>query len=303
MADNFADRLMAAIREKSSRVCVGIDPVWEKLPAPFAPASRAPADAGRVVDAVRQFAQQILVAVAPSCVAAKFNSAFFERLAPTGLCLLTELVSFARGLGLLTIADSKRADVGSTAEAYAQAAFGAYAAADAAAAAVAPDAVTVNPYLGSDSVLPFIRAAVARDAGVFVLVRTSNPSAAEIQDLVVEGGQPVYRRVADLVSAWGGDYLGASGYSSVGAVVGATWPRELSELRQAMPHTPFLVPGYGAQGGGAADVVGAFDAQGMGGIVSSSRGIIYCSRGQDFAQAAAQAAEDMRVEINRALGM
>ena len=228
----------------------------------------------------------------------KFNSAFFEALGPGGPALLYRLMAWSTRFGLLIIVDAKRGDVGSTARAYANAMFSQYAEGP----MRPPDAVTVSPWLGSDGVQPFVDQARELGRGVFVLVRTSNPSAAELQDLMTADGRPIYRHVAELVSAWGGDQIGESGYSSVGAVVGATWPEQLAELRQVMPHTPFLVPGYGAQGGGAEDVVGAFDDKGLGAIVNSSRGIIYASSGRDFAEAAAEAAEQMREEINRVLG-
>ncbi len=302
MAEHFADRLMAAIEAKNSRVCVGIDPVPERIPAHLGQAGRR-GEADRIA-CVREFCMRIVRAVADYCVVVKPNSAFFEALGAGGPELLHEVVCEARRLGLIVIVDAKRADIGSTAEAYARAVF----TARAADADDLPDAVTVNPYLGSDGVLPFVRTADETGGGVFVLVKTSNPSATEIQDLEA-GGRPVYRHVAELVRAWGEGREGRSGYSSVGAVVGATWPAQLAELRAAMPHTPLLVPGYGAQGGGAADVVAAFDDRGLGAIVNSSRGIIYAYAADDrfsadqFDRAAAAAAERMRCEINEALGV
>jgi len=304
MAEHFADRLMAAVRERDSRVCVGIDPVPERLPEALLPADERRTGTA-VAAAVAEFCTRILRAVADSCVAAKFNAAFFEALGPGGGGLLGELIESASSLGMLTILDAKRADIGSTAAAYARAAFGRYAGAPGA----APDAVTVNPYLGSDGVLPFIGEADDLGAGVFVLVKTSNPSSAQLQDLEADG-RPIYRHVADLVTQWGEGRAGRSGYSSVGAVVGATYPSQLAELRDAMPRAPLLVPGYGAQGGGAGDVVAAFDAAGAGAIVNSSRGIIYAFDRAPYVErfgpdehalAAAAAAEDMRRALNQAI--
>lgn len=300
MAEHFADRLMAAIEAKNSRVCVGIDPVPERIPGHLQ-RSNTHGETDRIAG-VREFCMRIVRAVADHCVAVKPNSAFFEALGAGGPELLHDVVCEARHLGLIVIVDAKRADIGSTAEAYARALF----TARETAAGDRPDAVTVNPYLGSDGVLPFVRTADETGGGVFVLVKTSNPSAAEIQDLDA-GGRPVYRHVAELVRTWGEGRVGRSGYSSVGAVVGATWPAQLAELRAAMPHTPFLVPGYGAQGGGAADVVAAFDDQGLGAIINSSRGVIYAYAADDrfsadeFDRAAAAAAETMRREINKVL--
>lgn len=304
MAGEFADRLMNAIAAKNSRVCVGIDPVYERIPAHLRPNGWH--DASSIADHVRGFCMPLMKAVADAAVAVKFNSAFFEALGPAGPELLQDLIGVALSLGLLVLTDAKRGDVGSTAELYARAVFADYVPFP----MRHPDAVTVNPYAGSDGVLPFIRQAERVEGGVFVLVKTSNPSSAEIQDLEA-GGWPVYRHVAELVKSWGAEHVGASGYSSVGAVVGATYPEQLRELRAAVPQTPFLVPGYGAQGGGAADVLPAFDDRGLGAIVNSSRGIIYAYAMEPYASrfspeqfdlAAAAAAEQMRCEINQALG-
>jgi len=301
MPEHFADRLMDAIAAKNSRVCVGIDPVYERLPGHLQPQGWF--GEAEVMRAVADFCRRILDAVAPAAAAVKFNSAFFEALGPSGRELLQQLIATALRMDLLVIADAKRGDIGSTAGLYARAVFSHYPPIQWRHA----DAVTVSPYLGSDGVLPFVEQAAAVGGGIFVLVKTSNPSSAEVQDLDA-GGKPVYRHVAELVDGWGADRIGASGYSSVGAVVGATWPEQLVELRAAMPHTPFLVPGYGAQGGGAADVVAAFDGNGLGAIVNSSRGIIYAwaddgrYSGEQFDRAAADAAERMRREINQALG-
>ncbi len=304
MPEHFADRLMDAIEAKNSRVCVGIDPVFDRSPGHLQPKGWFDEDA--VVETVANFCTPIIDAVAPIAVAVKFNSAFFEVLGPHSGPLLQKLVAHALRCGLIVIIDAKRGDIGSTAGWYARATFADY----------VPDpmrhahAVTVNPWVGSDGVLPFIDQARTLGGGIFVLVKTSNPSSAEIQDLVADG-RPIYRHVAELVESWGKDLLGDSGWSSVGAVVGATYPEQLAELRAAMPRTPFLVPGYGAQGGGAEDVIGAFDESGLGAIVNSSRGIIYAYASEpyqsrfaadEFDLAAAAAAEDMKRAINEALG-
>lgn len=304
MPEHFADRLMAAIREKNSRVCVGIDPVPERLPGVLMPPDGRWTEAA-ISEAFNEFCSRIIRAVADHAAVVKFNSAFFEALSPLGVGLLDSLVATADKLGLLTILDAKRSDIGSTAAAYARAVFGRYPAEQGA----VPDAVTVNPYLGSDGVFPFLAEAEELGAGIFVLVKTSNPSSAEVQDLDA-GGWPVYRHVAELVKQWGDEWVGESGWSSVGAVAGATWPSELVDLRAAMPRTPFLVPGYGAQGGGAKDVLPAFDEDGLGAIVNSSRGIIYASERDPYAdrfgpdewdRAAAAAAKDMQKAINEAI--
>ncbi|MBD3292513.1 MAG: orotidine-5'-phosphate decarboxylase, partial [Armatimonadia bacterium] len=274
---HFADRLMAAIDEKNSRVCVGIDPVPERMPDVLLPPDGKWTERN-ISEAFNEFCSRIIRAVADHAAVVKFNSAFFEALSPLGVGLLDSLVTTAADLGLVTILDAKRSDIGSTAAAYARAVFGRYPADQGA----VPDAVTVNPYLGSDGIMPFLAEADELGTGIFVLVKTSNPSSAELQDLDA-GGWPVYRHIAELVQQWGESRIGESGWSSVGAVAGATWPRQLVELREAMPHTPLLVPGYGAQGGGAEDVVAAFDEEGLGAVVNSSRGIIYASDRDPYA--------------------
>ncbi len=303
MPEHFADRLMRAIKEKDSRVCVGIDPVYERLPVRLK--GRARYDERDVARAVEDFCTPILEAVRDDAAAVKFNSAFFEVLGPFGGELLQRLIATSLRLGLITIVDAKRSDIGSTAGWYARAVFANYVPV----AMRHADAVTINPWLGSDGTLPFINEAKRIGGGVFVLVKTSNPSSAELQDLVADG-KPIYRRVADLVSRWGAEHVGESGYSSVGAVVGATHPEQLSELRRAMPHAPLLVPGFGAQGGGPEDVAGAFDDEGLGAIVNSSRGIIFAWEqekyrdrfgAEGFDRAAAAAAAEMRNAINSAI--
>ena len=292
MADtNFADRLFAAVEEKNSRVCVGLDPSLELLPAPLLAASATPAAA------VVEFCRQICAAVAPLAPVVKLQSAFFEALGRAASETLWTVVAEAQSQGLLAIVDGKRNDIGSTASAYAQAYFG---------GETVADALTVNPYLGSDGILPFLEAAEPRGCGVFVLVRTSNPSAEEFQDLRVEDTtHRLYEHVGEEVRLMGAASVGDRGYSALGAVVGATYPEQLASLREQLPSVPFLVPGYGAQGAGAAEVRAAFDAQGLGAIVNASRSIIFAYRQagapEAFAASAAAATQTMRDEINAAL--
>jgi len=260
----FADRLAEAVRAKGP-LCVGIDPRWDALPkrvrekyAPHPPESRAGA-------AYWWFASRVLELVRPYCGVIKPQAAFFEQAGTEGLVTLAHLMKRAKEMGFVTVLDAKRGDIASTATAYADAAFG---------PVWDADALTVNPYLGRDAVEPFLSAAKAAERGVFVLVRTSNPGAGLFQDLVCDG-QPLYRHVAREVRAWNASTIGACGLGDVGAVVGATHPRELAELRAAMPDVWLLVPGYGAQGGTAADVKVAYRADGLGAIVNSSRGVTF----------------------------
>jgi len=220
----------------------------------------------------RTFCCQIVDAVAQHCVATKLQAAYFEILQDEGLRVLWSVAQCARRLGLVVIIDGKRNDIGSTAQAYAQA----YLHQDSPA-----DAITVNPYLGIDGVKPFIEMAAETGRGLFVLVKTSNLSSGQLQDLPVQtksGQKPVYEHIGDLVAKWGESLVGEYGYSSVGAVIGATYPQQLGELRERLPHVPFLVPGYGAQGATAEDIALAFDDNGQGAIVNSSRGIRSAAR-------------------------
>jgi orotidine-5'-phosphate decarboxylase len=306
---SFADRLTAALRAKGNPVCVGLDPRFDELPSPMRRlALRTYGNSTRAVaSAFVEFNRAIIDAVCDLVPVCKPQIAFYEEYGAEGIRAFEETVRHARHKGLVVISDAKRADIGSTAEAYARAqlgcdhdgiighGFGA-------------DAVTANPYLGRDALAPFLVLCRARRRGVFVLVRTSNPGARDLQDLETSG-RPVYERVAEMVRELGGP-PGPSGFNDVGAVVGATYPAEARRLREIMPHTFFLVPGYGAQGATAADAVAGFRADGMGAVVSSSRGAIFAYREapyadtfgeQRFADAARAAVEDMAAALKAAL--
>lgn len=287
---NFADVLLDACHQKGTPLCVGLDPRWDSLPVAFRSGS---ADSLLVrATAYQSFCRRVLELVAPCVAVVKPQSAFFEACGPDGMVALLDVMRYANKLGLVTILDVKRNDIASTAEAYAEAAFNVYGA----------HAITINPYLGRDSIEPFLKAARPQGKGIFVLVRTSNPGAGEFQDLLSDG-LPVYRRVGMAVEAWNGDNLGRHGYGDVGAVVGATNPQELRDLRQAMPKTLFLIPGYGAQGGTAADVAGAFKNS-TGGIVNSARGILYPFKPDDknWEHAIVAATERTKRDLGEALG-
>ena len=291
MSIPFADRLAEAVRGSESRVCVGLDPAAERVAAAL---GRDPAEVMATPEAAAQaigeFNQRIVEAVRPYCGVVKLQSAFYERWGVPGIEALQRTIALCREAGLLCILDAKRNDIASTAAAYAEAYLGD--------GPLACDALTVNAYLGADAVWPFLREARGRGKGVFVLVKTSNPSSVQLQDRALDDGRRVHELVGDLVEEWGGAELGQCGYSDVGAVVGATFPSELAALRKRMPHTWFLVPGYGRQGGTAEDVAAAFDADGLGAIVNSSSGIIYAyesaSGTRGFAGAASEAARAMR---------
>jgi orotidine-5'-phosphate decarboxylase len=259
---HFADCLAAAVRAKGTALCVGLDPRRESLPKAIR--DRHPDTSDDTAAAYEEFCLRVLEIVAPRVGVVKPQSAFFEACGPAGVATLQRVIRRAKELGLLTILDAKRGDIASTAAAYATAVFD----------VMDADAVTINPYLGRDAVEPFITAARRDGRGVFVLVKTSNPGAGLFQDLPCDG-RPLYRHVAAAVASWNGENLGASGYGDVGAVVGATHPAELKLLREQLPCVWFLVPGYGTQGGAAADVRAAIRSDGLGAVVNSSRGVTF----------------------------
>jgi len=262
---NFADRLIAAIRHKQTPVLVGLDPRAESLP----PGMLAAKDVESIARAYVTFCRGVIDVIAPLVPAVKPQSAFFEQLGPAGCVALGDVVRYAASNGLLVIMDGKRNDIGTTAQAYAEAYLG-----PGDKSPWGADALTVSPYLGEDSITPFLQSSKDHGAGIFVLVKTSNPGGGRFQDLVADG-LPLYRHVAAYVEQLSGATVGEHGYGIVGAVAAATYPQQLAELRAAMPHTFLLIPGYGAQGGTAADCAAAFDEQGLGGVVNNSRGIIF----------------------------
>ncbi len=283
---NFADRLNEAVAGKNSRLVVGIDPNPELLP---------PAAEGKSIhERVDYFGRRIIEAVCEEAAAVKFQSAFYELLGSSGVTTLEKHLAYAGDIGLLTILDAKRGDIGHTAGAYAAAYLGPD-------APFAADALTVSPYLGKDSIGPFVETAKEAGRGLFVLVKTSNPGSKDFQDLITTDGKTLYLKVAEVVAELGKADLGDCGYSSVGAVCGATYPELLAELRDAMPAQIFLIPGVGAQGGSVESLGPAFDDQGFGALVVAARSIIYAyrERAGDYADAARGAAAALREEINR----
>ena len=220
---------------------------------------------------------------------------------------LEKTIADAKEKGMFVITDGKRNDIGTTMQAYAKAHLGTTEIEGESVSAFGADALTVNGYLGTDGVKPLLEICKNDDKGIFILVKTSNPSSGELQDRKLDDGLTVYRTMGDMCEKWGSDVMGESGYSGVGAVVGATYPEQLGELRKALPHTFFLVPGYGAQGGGAKDVAPAFDENGIGAVINSSRGIMCAWQKEgcdpkDYAQAARREAVRMRDEIVSFIG-
>jgi len=282
--DYFSERLLDAQRRKRSVAMLGVDP---QLDAP----GTSGVPAGHTLSG---FCCAIVEACADLVCAVKPQLAFFEARGMDGMRALAEVIALARRLGLLTVADAKRGDIGSTSAAYAEAFLGE--------GDFGCDAVTVNPYLGSDAIAPFVTR-VGAGRGLFVLVKTSNPSSGEFQDRTADG-VPAWEWVARRVEGWGSDFVGPSGLSPVGAVVGATYPQHAARARELMPHATVLVPGYGAQGAGAADAVRAARPEGSGVVVNASRSLMYAylkRPGRTPAQAAAEAAAEMRGQLNAAL--
>ncbi len=283
---HFADRVAAAVRAKRNAVCVGLDPRWESLPLELRQ-RRGDASLAAIASAYEEFCSRVLDIVAPLVPAVKPQSAFFEACGPEGMAAMQRLLCKARNHNLITILDGKRNDIASTASAYADAAFGGTRLAARTFPVWEADALTINPYLGRDAVEPFLESARRVGAGLFVLVRTSNPGAGQFQDLLVSppassshstdnsSPRPLYQYVGEAVGAWARENVGQCGLGDVGAVVGATYPAELVMLRKLLPETIFLVPGFGAQGGKAEDVASAFRPDGLGAIVNSSRGILF----------------------------
>lgn len=270
----FASKLSAAVRKTGSVTCVGLDPRKASLPAPLRETIKHDTP-DEWAAAYTQFCREIIDVVADRVACVKPQAAFFEQLGPAGMISLGEVVSYARQKNVLVILDGKRNDIGSTATAYADAYLGA-------ASPWGSDSLTVSPYLGRDSIEPFVDMCDQRAAGIFVLVKTSNPGGGLLQNRTTEG-QTVYAAVAQLVTELNATRTNDEGYGPLGAVVGATYPEELAELREAMPHSWILIPGFGAQGGGAEDVKAGFHAGGLGAVVNSSRHIIFAHARPEFA--------------------
>ncbi|HZO98359.1 MAG TPA: orotidine-5'-phosphate decarboxylase [Gaiellaceae bacterium] len=273
----FGDRLAAEVERKRSQLVVGLDPRPELLPV-------------ELRGDVERFCCGIVDAVAPHAVAVKPQLAFFEALGAAGMGAFAEVCGYARRAGLLVIADGKRGDIGSTARAYAAA----YLEGEEPLA----DALTVNPYLGRESIEPYLAAARRGGAGVFCVVKTSN-AGGDVQDLALSDGRPVWQHVAGLVAEWGAEAVGEHGLSAVGAVIGATHPRAVTEARRLMPRTVLLLPGVGAQGAGPAEVARAFTSGPASALVSVSRSIDYAfrERGGDYRAAAGAEAARLREQI------
>ena len=299
------DVLQDRIRELKNPTVAGLDPRIEYVPAHLQEESFA--QFGQTLegaaDAIWKFNQGLIDALCDVVPAVKPQSAYYENLGWRGMAVMEKTIQYAKEKGLYVIADIKRGDIGSTAAAYAEAWLGVTKVGETECPVFDADCVTLNGYMGSDAIRPFLDQCVARSKSAFILAKTSNPSSMELQDMVA-GDRVVYTVMGDLIERWGKDTAGKYGYNALGAVVGATHPSVLKELRRRLERTFFLVPGYGAQGGTAADVRYAFDELGRGAIVNASR-LVMCAwqktgkEGMDYQEAARDAAIRMRDELKR----
>ena len=294
----FSDRVAEAVERKQSQLLVGLDPRPEHLPIELRGATHS--SRASAADACERFCRSVVDAVAQYVVGVKPQLAFFEALGADGIRAFESVCDYARAASLLVVADGKRGDIGSTARAYAEAYLGSREASDSPLA----DALTVNPYLGRDSLEPFFAACRRSGSGLFCLVKTSNSGSVDIQDVALADGRPLWHEVAELVADWGEAVVGRRGLSSIGAVVGATYPRAIGEARRLLPRAILLLPGVGAQGAKPADVARAFTSGPASALVPVSRAVMYAFRSDtdDWRTAAAQAAAHLRREIWSASG-
>ncbi len=309
---NTVDMLIENTVKTKNPTVVGLDPDIRKIPMCYKKSVKESSNKlEAVADAIFRFNRDIIDTVAELVPAVKPQMAFYEKYGSYGVAALEKTVAYAKSKGLVVIEDAKRNDIGNTAKAYADGHLGEVELLDGSySPSVDADFITVTPFLGSESLYPFVHVCVKHNKGIFVLVKTSNESSGEIQDVINKDGLTVSQSIARYVSVQSKKSLGAYGYSSIGAVVGATYPEEAATLRKMMPESYFLVPGYGAQGGDAKDILPCFNPDGLGAIVNSSRGILYdhmsdekrasCTR-EEYLQSVKNATLQMKNEIYNAL--
>ncbi len=300
----MVDKLIEKIIEMQNPTCVGLDTDFSYLPDEMRDGM---ATFEGVAEQLIEFNMNIIDKVCDIVPAVKVQVAYYEQYGFEGMRAFDCTVNYARGRGLYVIADCKRNDIGSTAKCYSTAYLDETDINGKRLTAFPADMLTVNGYLGTDGIQPFVEDVKRHDKGIFVLVKTSNPSSGELQNLKLESGEPLYERMGKLVESWGADCVGKYGYSDVGAVVGATHPEEAERLRKLLKHTFFLIPGYGAQGANAQMLKCCFDERGLGGIVNNSRGIICAYKkpaytGLGYAEAARAACIDMQRDLVNTLG-
>ena len=305
---NAIDRLIDKIKQTNNPTVMGLDPRFDMLPKCVT--DKYDKTLEGVSKAILEYNKALIDETCDIIPAVKPQIAFYEMFGIPGLEAFKETCKYAKEKGMIVIADIKRGDIGSTAQGYSNAFLGKTKIGDHEESIFDVDFITVNPYMGTDCVKPFIEDCKKYDKGIFILVKTSNPSSGELQDLKLENGKEVYMQVADLVEKWGEDLVGKYGYSSVSAVVGATYPEQLEQIRSKAPHTYFLIPGYGAQGGKAEDIALGFDKNGLGGIVNASRSLMCAYKSEiwknqfteeEYAKATRAEALRMKEELQTAI--
>lgn len=305
---NAIDRLIKKIKETNNPTVMGLDPRYEMIPKCVT--DKYPKDLEGAAKAIIEYNKALIDATYDIIPAIKPQIAFYEMFGIPGMKAFFDTCKYAREKGMIVIADVKRGDIGSTAQGYSNAFLGKTPIGEKEESIYDVDFVTVNPYMGTDCVKPFIEDCKKYNKGIFILVKTSNPSSGELQDLKLENGKEVYMQVAELVEKWGEDLIGECGYSSIAAVVGATYPEQLEKIRKVAPHTYFLIPGYGAQGGKAGDIALGFDSNGLGGIVNASRSLMCAYKSdrwkdiyieEEYAKATRAEALRMKDELNQAM--
>ena len=308
---NIVDKLIENTKRTRNPSVIGLDPDIGKIPACYKRNVTANNPFEAVADAIYNYNCDVIDTVAELVPAVKPQMAFYEKYGSHGVAAFEKTVEYAKAKGLVVIEDAKRNDIGNTAAAYADGHLGLVELLDGSLRpSINADFLTVTPFLGSESLYPFIDVCANNNKGLFVLVKTSNTSSGEIQDVVTSGGITISQSIAQFVSQQADAFIGEYGYSSIGAVVGATYPEEAVSLRKLMPTSYFLVPGYGAQGGSAKDILPCFHEDGLGAIVNSSRGILYshmsaeerslCSR-EEYLLCVKQATLQMQADLYSAL--
>lgn len=302
------DILINKIKETNNPTVIGVDTRYDMVPECVR--KKYNTNLEGMCQAMLEYSKALIDSTYDIIPAVKLQSAYFEMYGVEGIKLYKEMIEYCREKGMVVMADVKRGDIGSTSAGYSRAYLGKNVIDEKEQPIFDVDFATVNPYMGSDCVMPFVEDCKKYDKGIFVLVKTSNKSSGEIQDVKAEDGEEIYKKVAKLVNTWGEDLIGENGYSSVSAVVGATYPKQLKELRELMPHSYFLIPGYGAQGGKAEDIALGFDKNGLGGIVNATRSLMCAYKSdlwkdkfteEEYAKATRAEAIRMRDELNSAI--
>ena len=306
--ERIIDKLINKIKQTNNPTVIGLDPRYEMIPSCVR--EKYTEDLEGVSKAIVEFNKNLIDNVFDIIPAVKVQIAFYEMYGIEGIKAFKETCNYAKEKGMIVIADAKRGDIGSTAQGYSNAFLGRTTVGDKQIPIFDVDFVTVNAYFGIDCVKPFIEDCKKYNKGIFVLVKTSNPSSGELQDLKIENDEEIYTRMGKLVENWGEELQGEYGYSSIAAVVGATYPKQLQSLRKTIPHTFFLIPGYGAQGGKAEDIALGFDSSGIGGIINASRSLMCAYKSdkwkdkfteEEYMKATRAEAIRMKEELNDAI--